>query len=48
VSENAEFGRVALATPAAAASISVHGVTERYGDIEACLAVAVVEFSGRE
>ena len=33
--EDAERGGVALATPAAAASISVHGLTKRHGDIEA-------------
>jgi len=46
-------GAVALATSAAAASISVHGLTKRYGEVEAvrgmvCLAVAIVEFSGRD
>jgi len=46
-------GAVALATGAAAPSISVHGLTKRYGEVEAvrgmvCLAVAIVEFSGRD
>ena len=38
---DADGGRVALAPPPAAASISVHGLTKRHGEVEAVRGIDV-------